>query len=64
MNITSPSAPSADTAPAASATICRQKMQMYLEPGNVTAECSEPEGHEGQHFDSAFGKYWGLGEAI
>ena len=58
-----PSAPSADIAPAAEETICRQKMSLYLEPGNVTAECSEPEGHKGQHYDYAFGKYWGLSEA-
>lgn len=38
--------------------ICGTKTMLYLEPGNVIAECSEPDGHGGDHFDSAFGKGW------
>lgn len=40
------------------ASLCGRKALLYLEPGKVTAECTEPEGHDGIHWDKAFSLGW------
>jgi len=37
---------------------CRRRLGLFLEPGDIVVECSEPEGHDGPHYDSAFGWEW------
>jgi hypothetical protein len=38
---------------------CGKKTELFLEPGVVIAECTEQEGHEGRHYDRAYGASWG-----
>ena len=37
---------------------CGRKALLYLEPGRVTAECTEPAGHDGIHYDRIFSLGW------
>ena len=37
---------------------CGRKALLYLEPGAVTAECTEPAGHDGIHYDRIFSLGW------
>lgn len=53
------SAPTVVTAPIAVSLNCGRKIALYLEPGTVVAECTEPDGHPGNHYDQAFGRSWG-----
>ena len=57
-----PSALTAATAVAAGKPIslesCRRKALLYLEPGRVTAQCTEPAGHDGIHYDEIFSLGW------
>lgn len=58
MDTTLPSARTAATAPAASeATTCSQRTMMYLTE-EIIAECTEPKGHQGMHYDQAFSRSW------
>jgi len=54
-----PSESTADTAPAASEATktCGARSMMYL-IAEVIAECTEPEGHKGMHYDTAFSRSW------
>jgi hypothetical protein len=39
--------------------LCGKRAVLYLEPGRVQAECTEPEGHPGtRHYDKAFAAAW------
>lgn len=58
MDIIFPSALAAATAPPADVTICGKKKEMFL-IAVVQTECTEPRGHKGMHYDSAFGRSWG-----
>jgi hypothetical protein len=58
MDTMPPSASTAATAPAASVATCQRKTILFLVM-EVKAECDEPMGHEGMHYDSAFGRFWG-----
>ena len=57
-----PNAPTVATAGAAEKPIslesCSRKALLYLEPGAVTAECTEPAGHDGIHYDRIFSLGW------
>ena len=37
---------------------CGRKALLYLEPGRVTAVCTEPAGHDGIHYDEIFSLGW------